>query len=74
MFVPFAYAGYWLTTQCDEIFASQSARVGSINTYIAAVDDSRAWEMKLKLFSDDKYKAMGGDGWRKLCSPLNLIV
>lgn len=60
-----ASAGYWLAAQCDEIYASPSAQVGSVGTYIAAIDDSRAWEMEgleLKLFRDGALKAIGHPG------------
>jgi len=58
-------AGYWLAACSEEIVASPSAQVGSIGTYVAAIDDSKAWEMegiKLKLFKDGEYKAMGHPG------------
>ena len=58
-------AMYWLAASCDEIYAAPSAQVGSIGTYVAALDDTRAMEMeglKLKLFRDGKYKAMGHSG------------
>lgn len=60
-----ASAGYWIAAACEEVYASPSAMVGSIGTYIAAIDDSRAWEMEgveLKLFRDGEYKAMGHPG------------
>ena len=60
-----ASAGYWLAACADEIIAAPSAQVGSIGTYVAALDDSAAWEMegiKLKLFKDGAYKAMGHPG------------
>jgi len=58
-------AGYWLAASADEIVASPSAQIGSIGTYVAAIDDSAAWEMegiKLKLFKDGDFKAMGHPG------------
>jgi protease-4 len=58
-------AGYWLAACADEIVAAPSAQIGSIGTYVAAIDDSAAWEMegiKLKLFKDGEYKAMGHPG------------
>jgi protease-4 len=58
-------AGYYLASACDEILASPSATVGCIGVYIAGVDSSRAWEqegLKLKLFRDGKFKALGMDG------------
>lgn len=60
-----ASAGYWLAACADEIIAAPSAQVGSIGTYVAALDDSEAWKMeglKLKLFKDGAYKAMGHPG------------
>ena len=60
-----ASAGYWLACCADEVIASPSAQFGSIGTYIAAIDDTAAWEMegiKLKLFKDGEYKAMGHPG------------
>lgn len=60
-------AGYWLAAAADELFAAPSAQVGSIGTYIAALDDSRAWELEgleLKLFRDGQYKALGHEGKR----------
>jgi ClpP class serine protease len=60
-----ASAGYWIASEADEIHAAPSAQVGSIGTYIAALDDSEAWKMegvKLKLFKDGDLKAMGHPG------------
>jgi len=60
-----ASAGYWLAACADEIIAAPSAQVGSVGTYIAALDDSVAWEkagFKLKLFKDGDLKAMGHPG------------
>lgn len=60
-------AGYWLAAACDEIWAAPSAIVGSIGTYIAALDSSRAWEMEgleLKLFRDGAVKGVGHPGKR----------
>jgi len=50
---------------CDAIYAAPSSSVGSIGTYMAAVDDSRAWEMEgleLKIVRDGPFKAMGHPG------------
>ena len=60
-----ASAGYYLAAACDEIYCAPSARIGSIGTYIAALDDSRAWEMEgfeLKLFRVGSLKAIGHPG------------
>jgi signal peptide peptidase SppA len=58
-------AGYYLMTECPEIYAAPSSVIGSIGTYMAALDDSRAWEMEgleLKLFKVGEYKALGHPG------------
>jgi ClpP class serine protease len=58
-------AAYWIGAACDEIYASPSAIVGSIGTYIAALDSSRAFELQgleLKLFRDGDLKAIGHPG------------
>jgi signal peptide peptidase SppA len=62
-----ASAAYWIACACDEITASPSAIVGSIGTYIAALDSSRAFELdglELKLFRDGEIKAIGHPGKR----------
>jgi signal peptide peptidase SppA len=58
-------AAYYLAAACDEIYAAPSSCIGSIGTYIAALDDSRAWEMEgleLKLFRVGTLKAIGHPG------------
>lgn len=59
-------AGYWLAAQCDEIYCTPSAIVGSIGAYLACVDESRAYEQagleRLVFNGDAKYKAMGTPG------------
>ena len=58
-------AAYWLACACDEIYSAPSAIVGSIGTYLAAVDDSRMWEMEgleLKLFRVGTLKGVGLSG------------
>lgn len=60
-----ASAGYYLMAACDEIYAAPSALIGSIGTYIAALDDTRRWEMEglaLKLFRVGNLKAIGHPG------------
>jgi ClpP class serine protease len=60
-----ASCGYFLASSATEIWAAPSALVGCIGTYIAALDDSRQWEMdglKLKLFRDGAIKAVGHPG------------
>lgn len=59
-------AAYWLASQANRIYASKSARVGSVGVYLALLDVSRAMELevvKLELFkSQGAYKAMGLPG------------
>lgn len=58
-------AGMWLAAACDQFHAEPSAYVGSISTFIAAIDSSRAWEMEgyeLKLFRTGELKAIGAGG------------
>lgn len=58
-------AGYYLAAAADEIYAAPSAVIGSIGTYCAGLDDSRAWEMdgmELILAKSGSLKAMGHPG------------
>ncbi|MEI6035786.1 MAG: S49 family peptidase [Verrucomicrobiae bacterium] len=58
-------AAYWLASQCHEIYCTPSASIGCVGTYIAGIDDTRAWEMeghKLELFRSGKLKALGMEG------------
>lgn len=58
-------AGYWLAAACDEFHAEASAVIGSVSTFIAAIDSHRMWEMEgleLKLFRTGELKAIGLDG------------
>jgi signal peptide peptidase SppA len=60
-----ASAAYYLAAACDEIYCAPSSRIGSIGTYCAGVDDSRAWEMdglELVLGKSGNFKAMGHPG------------
>ena len=60
-----ASAGYYLAAACDEIYCAPSSRIGSIGTYCAGIDDSRAWEMdglELVLGKSGTFKAMGHPG------------
>lgn len=40
-----ASAGYWIGSACTELYATQSASVGSIGVYTSHVDESAAMEM-----------------------------
>jgi ClpP class serine protease len=58
-------AAYYIACACDEFYAAPSACIGSINTYIAAIDSHRAWEMEgfeLKLYRGGELKAIGHPG------------
>lgn len=58
-------AGYYLACYAHEFHASPSASVGNIGTVLAALDNSREWEMKgwrLELFASGALKGVGFDG------------
>lgn len=58
-------AAYWVASQCDAVYASKSATIGSIGVYCSLLDVSRAYEMagiKLELFKSGKDKALGVPG------------
>jgi signal peptide peptidase SppA len=58
-------AAYWIASQATEIYATGSAYVGSIGTYLAWLDPSIQMEMqglKLQLFQAGKYKGIGLPG------------
>ena len=58
-------AGEWLAAACDRNYYAPSAVIGSIGSYIAGIDSSRAWEMdgmQLKLYRHGKLKAIGLPG------------
>lgn len=55
-------AGYWLASQCRNIFASPSSDVGSIGVYLSWINAREAYEaegLKLELFKAGEFKAMG---------------
>lgn len=61
-------AGYRLAIEASEIYCTPSAIIGSIGTYSAGIDESRAWEnegYKLELFRSGNLKAIGipGKAW-----------
>lgn len=58
-------AAYWIASQARAIYATPSARVGSIGVVQAVIDDSarlHAAGSKVEVFSVGKYKAMGAPG------------
>ncbi len=58
-------AAYWIASQADAIFATTSARVGSIGVLMPMLDESKAFEqagLKVELFAAGKYKSIGVAG------------
>ena len=58
-------AAYWLGAMARGIFCTPSSQIGSIGTYLALVDSSRAYEMegmKLELFRAGRLKGIGIEG------------
>ena len=58
-------AAYWVASQCDAIYASPSARVGSIGVILPYVDDTEALRnegLKVEVFSAGKFKSTGTPG------------
>jgi protease-4 len=60
-----ASAGYWIASQCDMVFATQSADVGSVGVYMAILDRSRQMELngiKVDMIKSGTMKGMGYPG------------
>jgi len=58
-------AAYWVASQCDAIYASPSARVGSIGVilpYVDATEALKAEGIKVEVFAAGKFKSMGTPG------------
>jgi len=58
-------AAYWLASQTDAVYATESADVGSVGVYIALLDSQRWEEMqgfKTELFKSGRFKGMGYPG------------
>ena len=58
-------AAYWIASQCDAIYASPSARIGSIGVILPYVDDTEALKsegLKVEVFAAGKFKSMGMPG------------
>ena len=58
-------AAYWVGSQARAVYATPSARVGSIGVMQVVVDDSAALEtrgLKVEVFAVGKYKAIGTPG------------
>ena len=60
-------AAYWIASQARAIYATPSARVGSIGVVQAVIDNTAALDargIKVEVFAVGKYKAMGAPGTR----------
>ena len=60
-----ASAAYWIASQARAIYATPSAKVGSIGVVQAVIDESAALDkagIKVEVFSVGKFKAMGAPG------------
>lgn len=58
-------AAYWIGSQARAVYATPSARVGSIGVLQVVVDESAALEsrgIKVEVFSAGKYKSIGAPG------------
>jgi protease-4 len=58
-------AGYWLASQCHELWAAPTAMVGNVGTILCGVDSSANWAqqgLKLELFTSSPLKATGVAG------------
>lgn len=58
-------AAYWVASQAHAIYATPSARVGSIGVILPVIDDSEAFKMeglKVEVFTAGKFKSAGTPG------------
>ena len=58
-------AAYWVASQCETIFANNTAVVGSVGTYSLLEDDTGSQEklgIKYTVVSTGEYKGLGADG------------
>lgn len=58
-------AAYWIASQADAIYATPSARIGSIGVLLPMIDDTEAFKqagLKVDLFAAGKYKSVGVPG------------
>jgi len=58
-------AAYWVASQADAIYATPSARIGSIGVILPVVDSSAAFEqagLKIEVFAAGKFKSAGTPG------------
>jgi len=58
-------AAYWVASQCQAVYASPSARVGSIGVMLPFIDSTekfRSQGLKVEVFAAGKFKGMGTPG------------
>ena len=58
-------AAYWVASQCDAIYVTPSARVGSIGVILPVVDSTEAYKqagLSVEVFAVGKYKSTGMPG------------
>jgi signal peptide peptidase SppA len=58
-------AAYWIASQCDAIYATPSARVGSIGVMLPFIDSTekfRSEGLKVEVFAAGKFKGMATPG------------
>ena len=58
-------AAYWVASQCDAIYVTPSARVGSIGVILPVVDSSEAYKqagLHVEVFTAGKFKSTGMPG------------
>ncbi|XHR30404.1 MAG: S49 family peptidase [Chthoniobacteraceae bacterium] len=58
-------AAYWVASQCDAIYVTPSARVGSIGVILPVVDSTEAYRqagLHVEVFAAGKYKSTGMPG------------
>ena len=58
-------AAYWVASQCQAVYASPSARVGSIGVMLPFIDSAekfRSQGLKVEVFAAGKFKGMGTPG------------
>lgn len=58
-------AAYWVGSQCDAIYVTPSARVGSIGVILPVVDSTEAYQqagLRVEVFAAGKFKSTGFPG------------
>ena len=58
-------AAYWVASQCDAIYVSPGARVGSIGVILPVVDSTEAYKqagLRMEVFAAGKFKSTGFPG------------